>query len=75
MVDFDVSTSEGQRRLMALSVGDPEDRWLHKSVQAVPAGADYGADPIGDGMHRMVPSGDIVTLEERMRRLERLREG
>ena len=31
---------------------------------------DYGADPIGDGMHRMVPSGDIVTYEERLRRLD-----
>jgi hypothetical protein len=33
------------------------------------APGDYGADPIGDGMHRMVPSGDIVSTEERMRRL------
>lgn len=30
---------------------------------------DYGADPIGDGMFRMVPSGDIVDFEERNRRL------
>ena len=30
---------------------------------------DYGADPVGDGTFRMVPSGDIVTLEERNRRL------
>ena len=32
---------------------------------------DYGADPIGDGTFRMVPSGDIVTLTERNARLER----
>lgn len=32
---------------------------------------DYGADPIGDGKFRMVPSGDVVDLEERNRRLER----
>jgi hypothetical protein len=33
------------------------------------AGKDYGADPIGDGTFRMVPSGDVVTFEERNRRL------
>ena len=32
---------------------------------------DYGADPIGDGTFRMVPSGDIVGVEERNRRLAR----
>jgi hypothetical protein len=35
------------------------------------APGDYGADPLGDGTFRMVPSGDIVSLEERNRRLER----
>lgn len=30
---------------------------------------DYGADPVGDGIFRMVPSGDIVDLAERNRRL------
>ncbi len=30
---------------------------------------DHGCDPIGDGTYRMVPSGDIVTFEERCRRL------
>lgn len=30
---------------------------------------DYGADPIGDGMFKMVPSGDIVTKSERDRRM------
>ena len=34
-----------------------------------PTRGDYGADPIGDGMFRMVPSGDIVDFEERNRRL------
>jgi hypothetical protein len=32
-------------------------------------GKDYGCDPIGNGMFRMVPSGDIVDYEERNRRL------
>lgn len=33
------------------------------------AGKDYGADPVGDGTFKMVPSGDIVNFEERNRRL------
>lgn len=33
------------------------------------APGDYGADPIGDGKFRMVPSGDIVDYAERNRRL------
>jgi hypothetical protein len=36
--------------------------------------ADWGCDPVGDGTFRMVPSGDIVDLEERERRLARLEE-
>lgn len=32
---------------------------------------DYGADPLGDGTFRMVPSGDVVDYEERCRRLRR----
>ncbi len=30
---------------------------------------DHGADPLGNGMFRMVPSGDIVNDSERQRRL------
>ena len=30
---------------------------------------DYGSDPLGNGMFKMVPSGDVVDLEERNRRL------
>jgi hypothetical protein len=33
------------------------------------APGDYGADPMGDGTFRMIPSGDIVSFEERNRRL------
>jgi len=32
---------------------------------------DYGADPIGDGTFRMVPSGDIVGYVERCERLKK----
>jgi hypothetical protein len=30
---------------------------------------DHGADPIGNGKFRMVPSGDIVTRDERDKRM------
>ena len=32
---------------------------------------DTGADPLGDGLFKMYPSGDIVDCEERQRRLKR----
>lgn len=35
------------------------------------APGDYGADPLGDGTFRMVPSGDVVDLAERNRRLNK----
>ena len=34
---------------------------------------DYGSDPIGNGTFKMAPSGDIVTREERDKRLARHR--
>lgn len=34
---------------------------------------DHGADPIGDGKFRMVPTGHIVDLDERNRRLGKSR--
>ena len=34
---------------------------------------DYGWDPIGDGTVRMVPSGDVLTIEEASKRLSRKR--
>jgi hypothetical protein len=30
---------------------------------------DYGADPLGNGLFKMIPSGDIVTAKERKERL------
>jgi len=38
-------------------------------------GGDYGADPLGDGTFRMVPSGDIVDYQERNIRLNKLENG
>ena len=43
----------------------------HPPTNPVP---DYGADPLGDGAFRMVPSGDIVDRVERDRRLTRRRD-
>jgi hypothetical protein len=46
-------------------------RLVHEEMPAREIGKDYGSDPLGDGTFRMVPSGDVVTLEERNRRLAR----
>lgn len=35
---------------------------------------DHGADPVGDGTFRMVPSGEVVSLEERNKRLANKRQ-
>ena len=64
----DYSTADGQKRLMAESMGMPSETYLPRQVNTAKSG-DYGADPIGDGTFRMVPSGDIVDLAERNRRL------
>src|SRR5208337_3461234 len=42
---------------------------IRRTIPARIAGKDYGADPLGDNMFRMVPSGDIVDFVERKRRL------
>jgi hypothetical protein len=41
---------------------------LHAPINLGKQG-DHGADPIGNGMFRMVPSGDVVDYAERCRRL------
>ena len=43
---------------------------LHATIK-IEHGKDYGADPIGDGTFRMVPSGDIVDFAERNKRLNK----
>ena len=63
------SSADGQKRLMALSAGLPADTYTRK-VDLTRRG-DYGADPIGDGTFRMVPSGEVVDYAERCRRLAR----
>jgi hypothetical protein len=63
----DYSSADGQKRLMAESVGEDSENWISRPVQ-ITAG-DYGCDPASDGMFRMVPSGDVVDYAERCKRL------
>lgn len=63
------STADGQKRLMAESMGLPPDTYINRPVSMAPG--DHGADPLGDGTFRMVPSGDVVDFEERCCRLNR----
>ena len=69
MPKFDRSTALGQKHLMYESGGMPTDH-IGQKIRTDAAG-DYGADPLGDGSFRMVPSGDIVDYAERCRRLSR----
>lgn len=46
---------------------DAQGKIIRQPVDMSPG--DYGCDPLGDGMFRMVPSGDVVTSEEKERRL------
>jgi hypothetical protein len=67
-MNYDKSTADGQKRLMDESMGRAyvAPRKIDLSNKR-----DYGADPLGDGQFRMIPSGDIVGFEERCRRLAR----
>jgi hypothetical protein len=60
--------ADKQKRLMAESMGLPSDTYISKPINLLKQG-DYGADPLGDGRFRMVPSGDVVDYEERCKRL------
>lgn len=62
------STADGQRRLMAESMGLPSDTYTQRRVNTSRPG-DCGTDPAENGMVRMVPSGDIVTVAEAQKRL------
>ena len=52
------------------TAGKPE-----RTLISFGAVGDYGADPIGDGTFRMIPSGDVVSFDERCRRLDALKNG
>jgi hypothetical protein len=48
---------------------------IRGALPSIKPGQDYGCDPLGDGAFRMVPSGDIVDLAERNRRLRGFNHG
>ena len=50
-------------------VSGPSGTVIKREALDTSSPGDYGADPLGDGTFRMVPSGDIVSFEERCRRL------
>lgn len=51
---------------------DERGRIIRKTIDTA-SGKDHGADPVGDGTFKMFPSGDIVSLEERNKRLNKVR--
>ncbi len=51
----------------------PAETVIHRQRIQTESSGDYGADPVGDGTFRMVPSGDVVDFEECNRRLDRFR--
>ena len=66
---YDHTTGEGQKRLMYESIGIKYEP--PKQIRPwQPGDPDYGSDPIGDGTFRMAPSGDIVSWDERCKRLK-----
>jgi hypothetical protein len=67
LYDFDHTTGDGQKRLMAISKGLPQESYTIP-LNTLPPISDYGADPLGDGKFKMVPSGDIVDYDEMKRR-------
>ena len=52
-----------------LDVDEKGRTTVRREYRDLSAPGDYGADPLGDGTFRMIPSGDIVSYEERCRRL------
>ena len=54
-----------------VQVSDRGELSVKKSTINTSVEGDYGADPLGDGTFRMIPSGDIVDFEERCRRLKK----
>ena len=65
---FDHTTADGQKRLMAVSMGLDSEAYIGKPIDLKVKG-DSGCDPIGNGMFKMIPSGEVVDFAERNRRL------
>ena len=67
---FDPSTANGQKRLMAQSMGLDTETYISKPIDVLKNG-DYGCDPLENNKFKMIPSGDIVELEEMKKRLSK----
>ena len=67
---FDHTTADGQKRLMAHSMGLDTEIYITNPIDVLAPG-DYGCDPVGDGTFKMVPSGDIVDYNEMKKRLHK----
>jgi len=66
-------TRDTEHKIFGYSWNDIQDRQqkrYHTPAIEPANGRDYGADPIGDGTFKMVPSGDIVDYTERCKRLK-----
>ena len=65
----------GQKQMWAEAQGLPSDHYAQRATPVYTDGRDTGADPLGDlgeGFRwKMHPSGDIVNLAEREKRLGR----
>jgi len=60
------------KRMTVLGGYDLDDRGkIIRQFVRLDKSGDYGADPLGDGNFRMIPSGDIVDAAERNKRLIR----
>ncbi len=57
--DFDHTTGDGQKRLMAVSMGLDSETYIRKLIDVNKPG-DYGCDPLGNNQFRMFPSGEVV---------------
>lgn len=63
--------SDDKRPLQAFGYHlDQAGRPIRQAIDTSAKG-DHGSDPIGNGMFRMVPSGDVVDTIEMRRRLGR----
>lgn len=67
---YDHTTGEGQKRLMYESAG----HLINLNYINTIYDGDYGSDPLGNGKFKMIPSGDIVDLEERNKRMKKYKE-
>ncbi len=68
---YDHTTANGQKRLMAESMGLDSETYITKPIH-INASEDHGCDPLGDDKFKMVPSGDIVDYIEMKKRLKNI---